>query len=104
VENTDVPDNNALTDEVKIELNMLSVLVLDWVDKEVDGTDVDAIDKYTPGERVVELLKELSELAGFSHAIRKSVVLSLGAGVGDHGLTPEVDCWVFEQPAHSTSV
>jgi hypothetical protein len=29
VENTDVPDNNALTDEVKIELNMLSVLVLD---------------------------------------------------------------------------
>jgi hypothetical protein len=34
VRNTDIPNGNALTDEVKIDLNMLHALVLDGVDGE----------------------------------------------------------------------
>jgi hypothetical protein len=33
MEDTNVPNHHALTDEVKIDLNMLHVLVLDQVDK-----------------------------------------------------------------------
>jgi hypothetical protein len=56
-----VPDDNTLTDEVKIDLNMLHVLVLDWVDEGVDGIDVVAVDKCAPGERVVKILKEMAK-------------------------------------------
>jgi hypothetical protein len=40
VENANVPDSNVLTDEVKIDLNMLCVLVLDRVDGEVGDTNI----------------------------------------------------------------
>lgn len=48
--NVDVSDSNMLMDEVKINLNMLCMLVLGEVDEEVDGADVVAIDKHAPGE------------------------------------------------------
>lgn len=50
VMNTDVPDSNALTDEAKVDLDMLHALVLDEVDKEVDGVDVVTVDKCAPDE------------------------------------------------------
>jgi hypothetical protein len=40
MKDTDVPDGNVLMDKVKINLNMLGVLVLNRVGGEVDGTDV----------------------------------------------------------------
>lgn len=40
MENANVPDSNVLTDEVKIDLNMLCVLVLDRVDGEVGDTNI----------------------------------------------------------------
>lgn len=83
--NTDIPDNNALTDEVKIDLNMLRVLVLNLVDREVDGIDVVAVDKNTYREGIVELPKDLAASAHFSHTIGNNVILSLSAGAGDHG-------------------
>jgi hypothetical protein len=43
-----VPDRNALTNKVKINLNMLGVLVLNKVDKEVDDADVVTVDQSDP--------------------------------------------------------
>jgi hypothetical protein len=48
VEDTNVPDGNALTDKVKINLDMLGVLVLNRIGGEVDDTDVVAVDQSGP--------------------------------------------------------
>jgi hypothetical protein len=53
VKNTNILNDNTLTDEVKIDLNMLHVLVLNRVDREVDNADIVVVDKCAPGERVV---------------------------------------------------
>jgi hypothetical protein len=45
VEDTNVPDNNTLTDKVEINLNMLRALVLDRVGGEIDGVGVVAVDQ-----------------------------------------------------------
>jgi hypothetical protein len=48
VEDTNIPDINALVDKVKINLNMLGALVLNGVGGEVDGIDVVAVDQSGP--------------------------------------------------------
>jgi hypothetical protein len=48
VEDTNVPDGNALADKVKINLNMLYALVLNEVGREVDGVDVVTVDQSGP--------------------------------------------------------
>jgi hypothetical protein len=45
VEDTNVPDGNALADKMEINLNMLGVLVLNGVGGEVDVADVVAVDQ-----------------------------------------------------------
>jgi hypothetical protein len=44
VEDTNVPDGNALVDKVEINLNMLGALVLNGVGGEVDGAEVVVVD------------------------------------------------------------
>jgi hypothetical protein len=39
------PNVDLVTNEVKIDLNMLHMLVLNWVGRQVDDTDIVAIDK-----------------------------------------------------------
>jgi hypothetical protein len=73
VEDTNVPNDNAFTDKMKINLNMLCALVLGRVHGEVGG----AVYECTLGERDVELLEEPSEPTRFSHAISDDPVLSL---------------------------
>lgn len=51
MENTNIPDNNAFTDEIKINLNVLRALVLAQFDGDVDDADVVTVDKCAPGER-----------------------------------------------------
>jgi hypothetical protein len=48
VEDTNIPDINALVDKVEINLNMLGALVLNGVGGEVDGIDVVAVDQSGP--------------------------------------------------------
>jgi hypothetical protein len=43
-----VTDGNALADKVKINLNILSALVLNRVGGEVDDTDIVAVDQSGP--------------------------------------------------------
>jgi hypothetical protein len=44
MEDTNIPDGNALMDKVKIDLNMLGVLVQNGIGGEVDGTDIVTVD------------------------------------------------------------
>jgi hypothetical protein len=48
VEDTNVPDGNALPNKVEINLDMIGVLVLDGVGGEVDGADVVTVDQSGP--------------------------------------------------------
>jgi hypothetical protein len=57
VEDTNVFHSNALANKVKINLNMLGVLVLNGVGGEVDDTDVVTVDQSGPRQGAVELHK-----------------------------------------------
>jgi hypothetical protein len=50
VENTNILDGDVLTNEMEINLDMLRKLVLNRVDREVDGADSIAVYKVTHGE------------------------------------------------------
>jgi hypothetical protein len=61
---------------------MLGSLMLDRVGGEVDGTNVVTIDHGGTAKRMMELLQELAQPAGFSNTIRHSPILCLSAGPG----------------------
>jgi hypothetical protein len=48
MEDTNIPDGNALADKVKINLNMLGALVLNEIGEELDGADVVIVDQSGP--------------------------------------------------------
>jgi hypothetical protein len=87
VKNTNVPDDNALTDKVKINLNMLGALVLNGVGGGVDGTDVVAVDQSGPRQGAVQLHKQLTKPTHLCHAVSHGAVLRLSAQTGDDVLT-----------------
>jgi hypothetical protein len=87
VEDTDVPDGNALADKVKINLNMLSALVLNGFGGEVDGTDVVVVDQNGLRQGAVQLHKQLMKSAHLCHVVGHSAVLHLSARTGDDVLT-----------------
>jgi hypothetical protein len=63
VEDTNVPDGNALADKMEINLNMLGVLVLNGVGGEVDVADVVAVDQSGLWQEAVQLYKQLMKPA-----------------------------------------
>jgi hypothetical protein len=79
VEDMNVFSGNALADEVKINLNMLDVLMLDGVGGEGDDADIDAVNQsglwhlldyvgdVRPGE--IEVLENLGQAAASSRVI-----------------------------------
>jgi hypothetical protein len=83
VEDTNVPDGNALMDKVKINLNMLGALVLNGIGGEVDGADVVAVDQSDPRQGDAQLHKQLSKPTRLCHA----AVLRLSARTGDGVMT-----------------
>jgi hypothetical protein len=87
VEDTNVPDDNALADKVKINLNMLGALVLNVIGGEVDGAYVVAVDQSGPRLGVVQLHKQLSKPTGLCHAVGHGAVLCLSTRMRDDVLT-----------------
>lgn len=87
MENTNVLDGNTFMGEVKINLNIFHMLVLDRVGREVDIIDVNTIDEGTSSERALGLLKKLIEPTCLGHKIGHVVLLRLSIGAGDHELT-----------------
>jgi hypothetical protein len=49
------PNGNLITDEVEINLNMLYVLILNQVGRQVDSTDIIIVDKGDVGQMGVQL-------------------------------------------------
>jgi hypothetical protein len=78
-----ISTGDPLADEVKIDLNMFHVLVLDGVGGEVDGADVVAEDQGAHSQQTVELLEQLTEPGRLSHVVYHGAVLGLGVRAGD---------------------
>jgi hypothetical protein len=65
---------------------MFDVLMLNGVGKEVHDADVITVDKGAPRRWGLELVEQLSQPSGLSHAVGNNTILALSAGVGDDGL------------------
>jgi hypothetical protein len=74
-----------LTNEVKIDLDVLRPLMLNQVGGHVDRADVVVVDKGSTAKRNVEHMKKLSEPRSLSNTISDGAVLGLSAGAG-HGV------------------
>ena len=57
MQNPKITNSNSLSDEVKINLDVLSALMLNWIGGHVDGTDVVAIHQCSTPKGGVQLLK-----------------------------------------------
>jgi hypothetical protein len=79
MQDVDITDVNAFSNEVKVDLDMLCALVLNGVVGEVDGADVITVDDCALQQWSMELLVELLEPTDFSHAISNDAILSLNA-------------------------
>lgn len=79
VKDADFTKGDALPDEVQIDLDMFSVLMLHRVDQHVHGADVVAVDHHGARRRVVELTEELSEPYGLCDGIGYRPVFCLDA-------------------------
>jgi hypothetical protein len=86
MENTDMADGNLLSDKMKINLHMLGALMLNGVGGEVHGVDIITVDKGGPRQWGLELVEQLSQPSGLSHAVGNGTILGLSTGVGDNGL------------------
>jgi hypothetical protein len=74
-----VPDSNALTDKVKIDLNIHGALVLNEVGGEIDDTNVVIVDQSDLRQGVVQLHKQLTKPAHLCHVVGHGIVLRLSA-------------------------
>jgi hypothetical protein len=79
VQDASITDGNVFPDEVKVDLDMLCMLVLNGVGGEVDNDDFVKVDESALRQRSMELLNELPEPASFSHVVGHGATLSLGA-------------------------
>ena len=80
LKDTKITNCNSLPDEVKINLNVLSALVLNWVGGHVDRADVVTIDQRGTAKRGMEFLKELTQPVSLGYTISHCVILSLSTG------------------------
>jgi hypothetical protein len=87
MEDADLADDNLLLDKMKINLHMLGALMLNGVGGEVHDADIVAVDDGAPRRRGLELMEQLTQLGGISHAIGNGTILGLNAGAGDDGLS-----------------
>jgi hypothetical protein len=86
MEDTYLIDGNLISDKMKINLHMFKALMLNGVGEEVHDADVVTVDKGALRRRGLELVEQLSQSSGLSHAVGNDTILGLSAGVGDDGL------------------
>jgi hypothetical protein len=87
MQDTDLADDNLLSDKMKTNLHMLDALMLNGVSGEVHDADVVAVDKGAPRWRGLELVEQLSQPSSLSHTVGNGTILGLSAGAGDDGLS-----------------
>jgi hypothetical protein len=76
-----------LSDKMKINLHMFGALMLNGVGEEVHNTDVVAVDESASRRRSLELMEQLVQPGGLSHAVGDSAVLGFRAGPRDDRLS-----------------
>jgi hypothetical protein len=86
MEDANLTDGNLLSDKMKINLHMLGALMLNGVGGEVHGADIVTVDKCALRWRGLELVEQLTQPSGPSHAVGNDTILGLSAGAGDDGL------------------
>jgi hypothetical protein len=79
MEYADLTDDDSLSDKMKINLHMFGALMLNGVGGEVHGADVVAVDESVPRRRTLELMEQLAQPGGLSHAVGDGVVLGFRA-------------------------
>jgi hypothetical protein len=79
MKDVNLTDSNFLLDKMKINLHMLGTVMLNRV-------DIIAVDEGAPRRQGLELMEQLTQSGGLSHAIDNSTILGLSAGAGDDGL------------------
>jgi hypothetical protein len=87
VQDPDITNGNAFSNEVEVDLDILRTLVLNEVGGEVDCTDIVVVDETALWQCSMELLEELPEPTSFDHAIGHGAILSLDAWSRDDVLT-----------------
>jgi hypothetical protein len=71
---------NLLSNKMKFNLHMLGALMLNGVGEEVHGIDVIAVYNGAPRRRGLELVEQLSQPSGHSHAVGNGTILGLSIG------------------------
>jgi hypothetical protein len=87
MEDADLIDDNLLSDKMKINLHILGALILNGVGGEVHDANIVAVDKCAPRWWGLELVEQLTQPSGLSHAVCNDTILGLSAGAGDDGLS-----------------
>jgi hypothetical protein len=87
MEYADLTHGDSLSNKIKINLHMFGVLMLNGVDREVHGVDVVAVDESAPRRQTLELMEQLAQPGGFSHAVGDGAVLGFHAGPIDDRLS-----------------
>ena len=72
----EITDGNPLPNKVKINLDMLRMLMLNRIAREIHNTDIATIDERRACEGTVKFQKELSQPASLSNTIGNRPVLS----------------------------
>jgi hypothetical protein len=79
MEDADLTDGNILLDKMKINLHMIGALMLNGVDGELHGADIVAVDEGAPRRRGLELMEQLTQTGGLSHAVGNVTIFGLSA-------------------------
>jgi hypothetical protein len=86
MEDMDLTNDNLLLDKMKINLHILSALMLNEIGGEVHGANIIAVDEGALRQRDLELVEQLTQPGGLSHTVGNDTIFGLSAVVGDDGL------------------
>jgi hypothetical protein len=73
--------------KMKINLHMLSALMLNGVGGYIHSADIIAVDECAPRRWSLELMEQLTQPSGLNHVVGDDAILDLCAGVGDDSLS-----------------
>jgi hypothetical protein len=86
IDDADLAVGNLLSNKMKFNLHRLGALMLNGVGEEVHGIDVIAVYNGAPRRRSLELVEQLLQPSGHSHAVGNGTILGLSVGAWDDGL------------------
>ena len=80
MQNLQITDGDPFTNEVKINLDVLGTLMLDWVGRNVESTDVVTIHQCGTAKGSTKLLEELAQPCRLGDSISHCAILSFSTG------------------------